>query len=108
VVAVYDDGDVGVYEHDSLKGWNHKSVFASKGKGVNRMGETEYWDEFREVDDKRCQSTDTLAINRLRDWLARIRWTLVLASSKWAGFYSAKHTERPLTTGRFRIPAGCR
>jgi len=61
VVAVYDDGDLGVYKHGSLKGWNGKSILSKKGKGINRMGETEYWDEFRAVDDNTGQVLNSVA-----------------------------------------------
>jgi RHS repeat-associated protein len=46
VVAVYDDGDLGVYKHDDLSNWDKVSKLESTGTGVCKMGETEYWDEF--------------------------------------------------------------
>lgn len=46
VVAVYDDGDNGVYKHDDLSSWDQKSTLDRTGSGVSRMGETKYWDEF--------------------------------------------------------------
>jgi RHS repeat-associated protein len=54
VLAVYDDGDLGVYKHsnEEISRWDGKSVLPSKGRGVVRMGETEYWDEFRAHDDR--------------------------------------------------------
>jgi hypothetical protein len=61
VVAVYDDGNLGVYAHDSLKGWNGKTKLSKKGKGINLMGETEYWDEFRAVDDATGQVQNAVA-----------------------------------------------
>jgi RHS repeat-associated protein len=52
ILAVYDDGDLGVYEHDDIAAsadWD-KSQLAREGKGVNWMGVTEFWDEFRDHD----------------------------------------------------------
>jgi len=50
VVAVYPDRDLGVYKHDDLTKWNGKDTLANSGDGISRMGETEYWDEFRNHD----------------------------------------------------------
>lgn len=61
VVAVYDDDDLGVYGHDDLKTWNRKDTQASSGKGINRMGETGFWDEFRAHDDKTGAVLDSVA-----------------------------------------------
>ncbi len=50
VVAVYDDGDLGVYKH---QGQVTKADISSKHNAKNtsaggqKMGETEFWDEFR-------------------------------------------------------------
>lgn len=51
VVDVFNDGDLGVYKHDNdEKGTeqelteNHSS--SNKSAGGEKMGETEYWDEF--------------------------------------------------------------
>ena len=46
VVAVYNDGDLGVYKHDDVSKWDKKSTLQNSGDGVAKMGETEYWDEF--------------------------------------------------------------
>jgi RHS repeat-associated protein len=46
VVAVYNDGDNGVYKHDDLSSWDQKSTLSRSGSGVSHMGETKYWDEF--------------------------------------------------------------
>ncbi|MBO9592710.1 MAG: RHS repeat-associated core domain-containing protein [Niabella sp.] len=46
VIAVYDDGDLGVYKHDDVSKWDKKSTLSNLGDGVTKMGETEYWDEF--------------------------------------------------------------
>jgi hypothetical protein len=65
VVAVYDDGDLGVYQHDSaffdLAKQASKSALADKGKGINRMGETENWDEFRDHDPRTGAVLDRVA-----------------------------------------------
>jgi RHS repeat-associated protein len=50
VLAVYDDGDVGVYRHAGK--WDGRSHLGTTGKGVAKMGETEYWYEFAKIDDK--------------------------------------------------------
>ena len=56
VLAVYDDGDLGVYRHKDAK--TKKDVDRKRRKsGSNsgdgeRMGETEYWDEFRAHDNQ--------------------------------------------------------
>jgi RHS repeat-associated protein len=52
VVAVYHDCDLGVYRHDDLKNWNKKDILSTSGKKIARVGETEYWDEFRAHDDQ--------------------------------------------------------
>jgi RHS repeat-associated protein len=46
VLAVYDDGDLGVYKHDNTDSWDKKTTLENSGEGVTKMGETEYWDEF--------------------------------------------------------------
>ena len=46
VVAVYNDGDLGIYKHKDLSKWNRKDKLDNSGKEVMKMGETEYWDEF--------------------------------------------------------------
>jgi RHS repeat-associated protein len=61
VVAVYDDDDLGVYAHDDLRQWNKKDTLANSGKGINRMGETGYWDEFRAHDDETGAVLDRVA-----------------------------------------------
>ncbi len=51
VVAVYlDDNDFGVYRHKNLGKWNGKTHLARSGKGIAKMGETAYLDEFRAHD----------------------------------------------------------
>ena len=60
-VAVYDDNDLGVYEHDNLSKWNGKDHLTNKGKGISRMGETAYWDEFRAHDGKTGAILDKVA-----------------------------------------------
>ena len=52
VVAVYDDGDLGVYKHTNkvVSDWDGNSNLPTKGKGTTKVGETEYWDEFRAHD----------------------------------------------------------
>ena len=47
VVQVIDDGDNSVYKHDDLSKWDKKSNLPTSEVGVSKMGETEYWDEFR-------------------------------------------------------------
>lgn len=52
VLAVYNDGDLGVYQHtdiDNLADWD-KSKLDSDDEGTNYMGETERWGEFAQVD----------------------------------------------------------
>ncbi|MFT3747575.1 MAG: RHS repeat-associated core domain-containing protein [Agriterribacter sp.] len=50
VIAVYNDGDLGVYKHEEATtkeqvDQERKETNSTGGKG-ERMGETEYWDEF--------------------------------------------------------------
>ncbi len=52
VVAVYDDGDLGVYKHDDLSKWDGKTKLENDAAGTTKMGETEYWDEFAAHDAK--------------------------------------------------------
>lgn len=54
VVAVYDDGNEGVYSHSkkSLKGWDGDKVLGTTGNGIKKEGETEFWDEFANHDSK--------------------------------------------------------
>ena len=54
VLAVYDDGDLGVYEHtdiDNRKDWDGSKLDADD-EGTNRMGETKRWGEFANWDKK--------------------------------------------------------
>jgi RHS repeat-associated protein len=57
VLAVYDDGDLGVYKHeanaDGKQPTRHqidKRHEKSKSAGGEKMGETKYWDEFENPD----------------------------------------------------------
>jgi RHS repeat-associated protein len=50
VMAVYDDGDFGVYKHNDLSDWDNKSILSREGNGISKEGDTEYWDEFAEHD----------------------------------------------------------
>jgi RHS repeat-associated protein len=50
VLAVYNDGDLGVYIH--TEAWDGRGILATSGKGVRRVGETEYWDEFAAINEK--------------------------------------------------------
>ena len=52
VVAVYDDGNLGVYKHDDLSKWDKKKRLGTWGKGITRMGETQYINEFAAIDGK--------------------------------------------------------
>jgi RHS repeat-associated protein len=50
VVAVYDDGDLGVYKHEgqvSKADVDSKHGAKNTSAGGQKMGETEFWDEFR-------------------------------------------------------------
>ena len=54
VLAVYDDGDLGVYQHtdiDDRADWDG-SKLDWDDEGSNYMGETAHWDEFRDHDDR--------------------------------------------------------
>lgn len=46
VVAVYNNGDLGVYKHDDLSKWDGVSTLSTAGEGITRMGQTAFWDEF--------------------------------------------------------------
>ena len=46
VIAVYNDGDNGVYKHADISKWDGESVLTKTGDGITKMGETKYWDEF--------------------------------------------------------------
>jgi len=56
VVAVYNDGDLGVYKHDDAASKEDVDKKREKDKstsgGGEKVDETEYWDEFREHDDE--------------------------------------------------------
>jgi len=52
VIAVYDDGDNGVYKHNDVSKWNGKSTLGKTGDGIAKMGETQYWDEFSKHNSK--------------------------------------------------------
>lgn len=59
VLAVYDDGDLGVYKHDiSKEDYKAENDIIPGGgnslrpKDGEKVGETEYWDEFRAHDNK--------------------------------------------------------
>ncbi len=58
VIAVYNDGDLGVYVHEQK--WDKKSNLSNKGPGVKKIGETHFWDDFR-GHDKAGNITDTIA-----------------------------------------------
>jgi len=51
VIAVYNDGDLGVYRHNDAKSKNDidakRKVSETTSGGGEKMAETEYWDEFR-------------------------------------------------------------
>ncbi|MES2458840.1 MAG: RHS repeat-associated core domain-containing protein [Bacteroidota bacterium] len=57
VLAIYNDGDLGVYKHKNAE--NKKSIDDSRKKtaktsgGGEKMGETEFWDEFMTIDKDR-------------------------------------------------------
>lgn len=44
VVQIKDNKDLGIYKHDDLSKWNHKSTLSRKGKSVTKMDET--WTPF--------------------------------------------------------------
>jgi RHS repeat-associated protein len=46
VVAVYNDGDFGIYRHSNLDWWDRVSTLPKRGDGIFYMGETEFLDEF--------------------------------------------------------------
>jgi RHS repeat-associated protein len=53
VLAAYDDGDNGVYQHsdiDNRADWDG-SKLDSDDEGANYMGETQHWDEFAKIKD---------------------------------------------------------
>jgi RHS repeat-associated protein len=57
VIAVYDDGDMGVYKHkgkgeEALKKVEENHNEENTSAGGNKMGETEYWDEFMAHDNE--------------------------------------------------------
>jgi RHS repeat-associated protein len=53
VVAVYNDGDLGIYRHISLDNWDGNSILPKEGSGIERMGETQWWDEFLNPEKKK-------------------------------------------------------
>jgi len=54
VLAVYDDGDLGVYQHTDIddRADRDGSKLDWDDEGSNYMGETAHWDEFRDHDDR--------------------------------------------------------
>ncbi|OQP66424.1 hypothetical protein A3860_13105 [Niastella vici] len=67
VVAVYDDGDNGVYMHKELPK-SFAATEADKGERLSskdgvKMGVTEYWDEFRNVNYSTGETEPTIAKN---------------------------------------------
>lgn len=54
VVAVYNDGDNGVYKHNGTESQTQaelsSSYSSSTSGGGTKMGETQYWDEFANHD----------------------------------------------------------
>jgi RHS repeat-associated protein len=60
VLAVYNDGDLGVYQHadiDNLADYGGQKL-DSDDEGTNYMGETERWGEFAQVDKKHPDGID--------------------------------------------------
>jgi len=62
VIAVYDNKDLGVYRHtnESLKGFDPKKMSLTT-IGVEKMGETENWDEFVNPETRKAMTNITIA-----------------------------------------------
>lgn len=60
VLAVYDDGDLGVYRHgdiDNFKDWDHSGLNSTDPE-TSKVGETPRWDEFAQLDKKTKMGID--------------------------------------------------
>jgi RHS repeat-associated protein len=95
VVAIYNDGDNSVYRHDKLpdeyaeyegqtknvkdKNGKKSKVELSRLSGGEKMGETEYWDEFRAHDDntgeilKNIQENATIHFGETWDYIINVK-----------------------------------
>lgn len=101
VVAVYDDGDLGVYKHNDLSGWDGVSTLSNSGEGVSRMGETEYWDEFVNpttnqaqgniISDSRPEASWDHIIEFMHNEAMGMDLSLVAAKSRLGGRYDIKN-----------------
>jgi len=63
VVAVYDDGDLGVYRHEgqvTMGDVESRYSVDNTSAGGEKMGETEYWDEFRAHDNKTGETLESI------------------------------------------------
>lgn len=62
LVAVYDDDDHGVYRHEgsvTKKDIDSRHSKDNTTAGGEKMGETEYWDEFRAQDNKTGETLES-------------------------------------------------
>jgi hypothetical protein len=69
VLAVYDDGDNGVYQHtdiDDRQDWDG-SKLDSDDEGTNYMGETPRWDEFAAHDSRSCCCKGVIKLKSLKN-----------------------------------------
>jgi RHS repeat-associated protein len=79
VVAVYDDGDNGVYKHEKnadggsvTKAQIDKRHKKSTSGGGEKMGETEYWDEF--INPGSGEAEGTIFFGESQSWDPLIEW----------------------------------
>ncbi|GAA4450445.1 hypothetical protein GCM10023092_06310 [Rurimicrobium arvi] len=81
VIAVYNDGDKGVYKHSNNKDGSvpNKSQIdrrheSSTDAGGKKMGETEYWDEFADLKTKDPVGVINYSDNPKASWNYLIDW----------------------------------
>lgn len=81
VLAVYDDGDLGVYKHDNNADGNtptkaniDKRHEKSTSAGREKMGETEFWDEFITPGTDKASGQIHFSNDPAQSWDALVGW----------------------------------
>ena len=70
VVAVYEDGYLGVYMHDDLSDWDKNSILLREGEGITLMGHTLYEKSFMN-DNGVAVGKIEFGSTKAQDWLNR-------------------------------------
>jgi RHS repeat-associated protein len=81
VLAVFDDGDLGVYKHDKnadgssvTKAQINKRHSKSTSAGGEKMGETEFWDEFIVPGTDRAEGSIIFSNDPAQSWDPLVAW----------------------------------